>query len=262
MDASVLSPGTVVDRYTVEEVLGVGGMATVWRVRHNDLGSVHALKLLHNRSASVRERLVQEGRVQAVLKHPNLVAVTDLVTLETGDPGLILEYVPGPSLADLLDASPLTLEQIDTLARGILDGVAEAHRSGLVHRDLKPANILLEPSPGTWVPKVTDFGIAKVLAEDERDPGFRTRSGMGMGTPYYMAPEQILDARNVGPAADVFALGVILYELATHQRPFDGDSEHLICTAVLATKFTPPREVRPDLPVGMETAILAALQRE
>ncbi len=262
MDASQLPPGTVIDKYTVEDAIGTGGMAMVWRVRHNDLGSVHALKVLQMRSTAVRERLVQEGRVQAALRHPNLVAVTDLVVLEGGDPGLIMEYVPGPSLADLLEHHRLSLEQADALARGFLDGVAEAHRAGLVHRDLKPGNILLEPSAGTFVPKVADFGIAKVLADGGPSPSIKTRTGMTLGTPHYMAPEQILDASNVGPAADVFALGVILYETATGRRPFDGPSEHAVCTSVLEGEVAPPRAVVPELPETVERAILAALAKD
>jgi len=261
MDASALPPGTVVDRYTVEDVIGFGGMAIVWRVRHNDLGSTHALKVLQTRSPAVRDRLVQEGRLQAALRHPNLVAVTDLVVLEDGDPGLIMELVQGPSLRELLDESPLSLDQSDALASGILAGVAEAHRSGLVHRDLKPANILLEPSSGNYLPKVADFGIAKILADDGGNNAFRTRTGIGLGTPHYMAPEQIEEAKSVGPAADVFALGVILYEMVTHVRPFDGPTQLAVLNAVTIGEFEPAISVCPDLPPGVDEAIRAALQK-
>ncbi|MEN0061090.1 MAG: serine/threonine-protein kinase [Myxococcota bacterium] len=259
MDGSELPAGTVVDRYTVEGVVGYGGMAVVWKVRHNDLGSLHALKVLQTRSRVVRERLVQEGRLQASMRHPNLVAVTDLVVLDGGDPGLIMELVQGPSLRVFLDQGPLTLEQADVIAAGILAGVAEAHRCDLVHRDLKPANILLEPGTGTFVPKVADFGIAKALANDSLDDAFRTRTGAVMGTPHYMAPEQILDSSNVGPQADIFALGVVLYELVTHQRPFDGDTSLAVCNAVTAGLYEPPELHAPELPRSMQEAIRAAL---
>ena len=262
MDASELPPGTVIDdRYVVEDVIGYGGMALVWKVRHRDLGSEHALKVLLTRSPAVRERLVQEGRLQAVLRHPNLVAVTDLVVLDGGDPGLIMEYVQGPSLREILDDGALTLEQADALATGILAGVAEAHRSGLVHRDLKPSNILLEPGNGNYVPKVADFGIAKVLGDDDAGR-FRTRSNTGLGTPHYMAPEQVVNAKDVGQAADIFALGVILYELVTHRRPFEGDSQLAILNAVAEGAYEPPTVARPDLPEAMAKAIEAALRDE
>ena len=259
MDATVLTPGTVIDRYTVEDTIGQGGMAMVWRVRHNELGSVHALKILLMGALAVRDRLVQEGRVQAALRHPNLVAVTDLVVLQGGNPGLIMEYVQGPSLERRLEEGPLSLEQVDVLAEGIFAGVEEAHRHELVHRDLKPANILLEPGDGTYVPKVADFGLAKLL-DDGGGVGRGTRSGSSMGTPQYMAPEQVRDAKNVGPAADIFALGSVLYEMVTHRRPFDGDDLLLIFNSIAAGKYEPPRTYVPSLPTSMESAIVAALQ--
>ena len=259
MDPSTLQQGTVVDRYTVEGLLGQGGMAMVLRVRHNQLGTQHALKVLTLvGSASIRERLVQEGRVQANLRHPNVVAVTDLVTLSDGHPGLIMEMVQGPSLEQLLHPQRLTLQQIDELARGILLGVAEAHRHGLVHRDLKPANILLEPADGTYVPKVADFGLAKILAGDAHSRG--TRTGASMGTPQYMAPEQVRDSKNVGPAADIFALGAILYELITGQRAFDGEDLLAIYNAVAACRYAPIAELAPEAPPRWSRAIEAALQ--
>ncbi|MEN0064547.1 MAG: serine/threonine-protein kinase, partial [Myxococcota bacterium] len=213
--------GDVIDRYAVLGTLGSGGMATVYRVRHTRLGTEHAMKVLHLGSATIRQRLVQEGRVQATLKHPNLVTVTDLVDLEGGAPGVVMELVLGPALDRLLEVAPPDLKQADHLARGILSGVEEAHRHQIIHRDLKPANILLEPKGETVVPKITDFGIAKVLESPE--PGALTRTGLVFGTPQYMSPEQMRNTKSVGPEADVFSLGAILYELVTHRRAFDGD---------------------------------------
>ncbi len=250
-------PGTLVDRYTVEAVLGRGGMAVVYRVRHNQLGTLHALKVLSLAAASVRDRLLQEGKVQAVLRHPNIVAVTDVIEVN-GTPGLVMEYVRGPSLEALLSHKRLTLDQVDEIAAGLLTGVAAAHAKGLIHRDLKPANVMLALSEAGILTKVADFGLAKIL--DAPEGGLhRTRSGVTMGTPAYMAPEQIRDAKNVDVRADVYSLGVMLYELVTGVRPHDGADILEIFTSVAGGTYVPPQERVPDLPERMARAIEAAL---
>ncbi|MCA9495271.1 MAG: serine/threonine protein kinase, partial [Myxococcales bacterium] len=157
-----LAPRTIVDRYRIERLLGRGGMASVYRVRHLELGSLHALKVVDTPNDQMRKRLVQEGRVQARLSHPNVVRVTDVVRVG-GRPGLVLEYVAGPTLGELLRDRKLTLEQVDHIVVGILRGVEVAHGLGFAHRDLKPGNILLAHTPDGVVPKVADFGLAKVL---------------------------------------------------------------------------------------------------
>jgi hypothetical protein len=252
-----LAPGTVVERYTVESVLGSGGMATVYRVRHNQLGSLHAMKALDVPTPQVRRRLLREGRLQSNLRHPNVVAVTDSVEID-GLPALVMEYVRGPSLADFLAACRPSVAQIDELARGILRGVAAAHQAGLVHRDLKPGNILLSMDGGTPVPKVTDFGLAKAL--DAAPGADQTRSGVAMGTPSYMAPEQVRDSASVDHRADLFALGAVLYELLTGRKAFVGSDTFEVFQAVCEGRHTPVDEVVPGLPRRMIAAVEAALQ--
>ncbi|MEZ4323015.1 MAG: serine/threonine-protein kinase [Myxococcota bacterium] len=252
-----LAPGTVVERYTVDGVLGRGGMAVVYRVRHNQLGSAHAMKVLTLPTPSVRKRLLQEGRVQSALRHPNVVAVTDVVDVE-GVPALVMEYVRGPSLSDFLASCRPTRQQADALADGILAGVQAAHAAGLVHRDLKPGNVLLSTAGGVPVPKITDFGLAKVLAE-EGDAATRTRSGIAMGTPAYMAPEQIRDSRGVDHRADLWSLGAILYELVTGERAFVGSDTLELFKAVCDARYVPVRERLPKCPARMAKAIEAAL---
>ncbi|MCB9676880.1 MAG: serine/threonine protein kinase [Alphaproteobacteria bacterium] len=252
-----LAPGTVVERYTVDGVLGRGGMAVVYRVHHNQLGSPHAMKVLTLPTPSVRKRLLQEGRVQSTLRHPNIVAVTDVVDLD-GSPALVMEYVRGPSLSDFLSACRPTRKQADALADGILAGVQAAHAAGLVHRDLKPGNVLLSTAGGVPVPKITDFGLAKLL-DDDSDTATRTRSGVAMGTPAYMAPEQIRDSRTVDHRADLWSLGAILYELVTGERAFVGADTMELFQAVCAAQFVPVRERLPKAPARMVKAIEAAL---
>ena len=133
-------------------------MAEVYRVRHVHLDTQHALKVLTLGGASLTARLMQEGKVQAALRHPNIVAVTDVVMVQ-GSPGLVMEFVHGPPLDELLRTERLPLEQIDAIAWGILEGVGAAHRLKLIHRDLKPANVMMAITGDVLVPKVADFGL-------------------------------------------------------------------------------------------------------
>jgi serine/threonine protein kinase len=215
----MLREGAVVnDRYEVLSLLGEGGLAQVWRVRHLELGSEHALKVLIFRRQRLADRLLLEGRIQAQLKHPNVVAVTDVLRFD-GQVGLLMEFVDGVSLDHYLDRKgQLDLDAALDLFASVLAGVRAAHSAGVLHRDLKPANILLARGPTGVVPKVADFGIAKVV-EGETDL-HATRVGAMMGTPAYLAPEQASDASGIDQRADIFALGAILYEVLTGVRAF------------------------------------------
>ncbi len=255
-----LSTGAIVDRYAIEGKLGSGGMATVYRVRHTELGSLHAMKLLHVTSPAVKQRLRREGQLQASLRHPNIVTVTDIVMLD-GDPGLVMEYVDGPTLEQFLTMHRPNHAQLDALVEGMIRGVAAAHAMGMVHRDLKPANILLARGPQGPIPKIADFGLAKALGETDGG-GSLTRSGQAMGTPYYMAPEQAIDAKNVGAKVDVWALGAILYEMATGRRAFEGEHLPSIFHRVMQASFDPLQTAAPDLPPRMRAAIEGALKAE
>ena len=254
-ERGTLRTGDRVEKYVVEGVLGEGGMACVYQVRHVTLDTIHALKVLTHHHASVRARLLLEGRVQAGLRHANIVAVTDVIELPTGV-GLVLEFVAGASLDELLARKTLSLDQVDQLAEGIFRGVRHAHDCGLVHRDLKPANILLQLEGRRVVPKVADFGLVKSSG------GLgTTRTGVAMGTPRYMSPEQIRDAKSVDARADVFALGAILYELVTGRAAFSPDVDDVleIFNAIADGRYTPAKVLRPDLPARMSDAIDGAL---
>ncbi|TVQ89192.1 MAG: serine/threonine protein kinase [Deltaproteobacteria bacterium] len=255
-----MRPGQVIHgRYEIERTLASGGMATVYVARHIALGSQHAVKLLHLPSPEIRERLLLEGRLQARLRHPNIVVVTDILDVDHA-PALVMELVEGPALDEWLDEHRPTLDEAEKIFMGILAGVDHAHKHGVVHRDLKPANVLLAPMPGGFQPKVADFGIAKVVEEvlEQKSGRLRTRTGLGMGTPCYMAPEQT-HASTVGPAADVFALGAILYELALGRRAFQGESYVDILAAARDGQYDDPADVQPDLPLRVVQAIRGAL---
>lgn len=252
------APGDTVDRFTIEELLGRGGMASVYRVRHSALGSLHALKVLDLPHASIRERLKLEGRLQAQLAHPHIVSVTDMIEVE-GAPGLIMEYVPGSSLDAWLNDHKPDPATIELLFRPILDAIIHAHRYEIVHRDLKPGNVLVQVVDGRLVPKVSDFGLAKLLGDGET--GHKpTRTGFAMGTPGYMAPEQIRSAKHADQRADIFSLGCILYELWCGEPPFRGDSVYDVLVSIEGREYKRPRSLRPEIPDSVERAILACLE--
>ncbi len=255
----MLEPGREVDRYQVQELLGEGGMAEVYLVRHRTLGSLHALKVLKFEMPGLTARLVQEGKVQASLRHPNVVAVTDVIEV-SGKPGLVMEYVSGPTLAQWLASTQPTLEEAEGIFLGILAGVAKAHRIGLVHRDLKPGNVLLEVTDEGLVPKVADFGLVKLL--DEQGGRTRTRSGLPMGTPAYMAPEQVRDAASVDQRADVFALGCILYELVVGLPPYDAADALTIFAKLAKGEYSAAESLVPTLPERFRRAIRGALAHD
>jgi DNA-binding response OmpR family regulator len=252
----LLELGSVIDgRYRLESRLGSGGLASVWRVQHLQLEAPFALKILQVSTDDLRRRLLEEGRIQSRLAHPNLVRVTDTVSLPWGV-GLVMELVEGPDLRTLLDRQRLPPGQALALGAGVLDGVAYAHRKGLIHRDLKPANVLLQPLDGGYVPRVVDFGLAKALRQGG---GGLTRTGMGMGTPGYMAPEQYRDAAHVDARADVFSLGAILYELVTGARPFNGHNLPTLYQQATAGTFMPAEQRDPGLPRGLSELLRRAL---
>ncbi len=255
----VLAAGTLIERYEVMDLIGEGGLARVYRVRHTQLGTIHALKLLTLKRDGLAARLLLEGRIQAQLRHPNIVVVSDVVQYE-GQPGLIIEYVEGPTLDDWLRVNgPPSVDECLRLFAGILAAVRAAHAAGVLHRDLKPANVLLQGKRP--VAKVADFGIAKVAqgAEVAPTPRGQTRAGVAMGTPGYMAPEQFNDAAGVDARADIFALGTILYELLTGQPAFAGDTLLDTLNAVAEGRYRPLPDLNPDVPAHVAAAVAGAV---
>jgi serine/threonine protein kinase len=253
-----LGTGAVLDRYEVTGILGEGGMAVVYTVRHRTLGSEHVLKVLTAQGASLAQRLVDEGRVQATLKHPNIVEVTDVIEVH-GAPGLVMEFVRGPSLDHLLGHERLPFDLVDALAARILAGMAAAHAAGFIHRDLKPANILVATLRGQLVPKIADFGLVKRLDAGEA----RTRTGTTMGTPQYMSPEQI-NGVAIDQRSDIYALGVILYEMCTGTPPFRGDTlgQMLIAHLQQIMPSIDRKLLGPDVPIEIEPIIRKAIAKD
>ncbi len=252
-----LPPGTRVERYRIEHVLGRGAMATVYAVRHTVLGTRHALKVLHRSSPhvrpTIRDRLVREGRLQAQLDPRFVLPVMDVLSVD-GAPGLLMPLVVGCALDELLPDPGFSEGEVLAVFGSMLRAVGCAHARGVIHRDLKPANVLLDENRGRVRVRVADFGLARATLEAE-GTDVTTASGAMMGTPAYAAPEQLTDAATVDHRADLWSLGVMLFELLTGRRPFRALSLRALLAAVQQGDFE-----REAVPVDWRSLIEALLQ--
>jgi serine/threonine-protein kinase len=244
-----------VEGYEVLGVLGHGGMGVVYKAKQRRLGRLVALKMILGAGAgpAERARFRVEAEAVAALQHANVVQVYQTGEAN-GQPFLALELVGGGSLADLLRGGPLPARRAAELVERIAGAVQHAHERGIIHRDLKPANVLLA-SDGT--PKVTDFGLAKLLGDSSQ-----TRTGDVMGTPSYMAPEQATGSKQVGPLADVYALGAILYECLTGRPPFLGASVLETLRQINEHDPVPPSRLNPAVPRDLEVICLKCLEKD
>ncbi len=252
------------ERYVVEEVLGEGAMGLVLGARHRELGQRCAIKVIREDLASDRalvERLQREARAAARLKSHHAVKVYDVGGLASGVPYIVMEYLEGVDLKDYL-AARKTLQVVEAveIVLQACDAIGEAHALGIVHRDLKPANMFITVTPsGSLCIKVVDFGIAKV--PEPVGPEL-TASQVIMGTPVYMAPEQIASSRRVDGRADIWSLGVVLYKLLTGRLPFSKREGMEILVAVLTEQPVNPSVHKADLPSELASVILKCLERD
>jgi serine/threonine protein kinase len=262
--------GTVLEgRYELVEKLGEGGVGWVYRALHLRLKTEVAIKMLqapYDNHESLRPRFEREARALANLRHPNIVTLTDY-SVADGRPYLVMELLEGQTLADRLEDGPVSEERARRIVRQVLDALIYAHGRGFAHRDLKPSNIFLVelPTDPDWV-KILDFGFVKLLGSAELEKhATLTRSGMAFGTPAYMCPEQATGGRT-DPRADLYAIGVVLFEMLAGRRPFVGEVPEVI-RAHLTEPVPPisigglPIEATPELHTFLELA-LAKLPNE
>jgi serine/threonine protein kinase len=279
----VLPPGLSEPRavqvpgYAILGELGRGGMGIVYKARQIKLSRIVALKMIlagQHTGAVELARFRTEAEAIARLQHPHIVQVYEVGECQ-GRPFLALEYVDGESLARRCNGTPMPAHQAAELTATLARAVQHAHERGVVHRDLKPGNVLLAFSRGSEnraeaarfseprlnegaVPKIADFGLAKRLDADSGN----TRTGEVMGTPSYMAPEQAAGKKDVGPAADVYALGAILYELLTGRPPFKGTTVLETIEQVLTQEPVPPSLLQAKVPRDLDIVCLKCLQKE
>lgn len=256
--------GTVLaGKYRVKSLLARGGMGLVFTGEHTWTGRSVAIKLLppsHVGGVASAERFLREGRAATTLRHPHVVEVLDMGQADDGALFMALELLEGTDLERVRDAlGPLDARTVVSLLTPIVDALATVHERGFVHRDLKPSNVFLAALPdGRVVPKLLDFGITKAL-EGEASA---TATGIIVGTPHYMAPEQASGEGDVGPPADVWALGVVLYQLLSGCFPYDAGSPTAILIAILQTTHRPLRDVAPSTPPAVADAVERLLARD
>jgi serine/threonine-protein kinase len=255
--------GKQVGNYQIRHKLGEGGMGSVYLAEHPRIGKKVALKILHaefTANQDVTTRFFNEARAVNDIGHPNIVDIMDFGQIEGGSVYFIMEFLQGRSLAQVIrDEAPLAPDRALAISLQIADALAASHRHRIVHRDLKPDNIILQPRGSqTDFVKVLDFGIAKLTGDQ---PGsHRTRTGIVMGTPAYMSPEQCEGKGQVDHRTDVYALGIVLYEMLTGQVPFQGEGYGEVLVQHLTAVPQRPSTLR-LMPAHIEAVCLKALEK-
>ena len=266
----VATAGEVIaGKYRIEREIGRGGMGLVLLATHVDLEQPVAVKVLHDDAAYDADaiaRFIREARAAGKIQSDHVARVMDTGVLPEGGAYIVMELLDGKDLADVLrDEGPLDVEVAVGHLLEACDGVAAAHAVGIVHRDLKPANLFLAKKPDdVSIVKVLDFGVSKILATPNapRSPSTLTQSGQIFGSPSYMAPEQLRSATDVDARADIWSLGVVLYELITGRLPFPTRSMADMMAAIVRDPPLPLAQVLPDAPDALEDIVARCLEKE
>jgi serine/threonine-protein kinase len=264
----VPEPGeTVAAKYRVVRVVASGGMGVVVEAEHEALGQRVAIKFLlpeAGQQPELVERFLREARAAARLQSDHVVRVFDIGTDQAGVPFMVMELLTGADLGDELEAhGRLPVSEAVGYVVEALDAIIEAHAAGIVHRDLKPSNLFLVSKPdGSRRVKVLDFGISKVSAANRAPDAALTSTKSMLGSPGYMSPEQVRSTKSVDPRTDVWALGVILYELLSGEPAFAGETLGDIFAKIREEDLPPIRTIRPDVPDALSDVLVHALQRD
>ena len=251
---------TIAGKYRVLKKLGAGGMGAVYLAEQMTVGRKVALKVLHREFATDEEftkRFHQEARLAASLNHRHVITIHDFDQADDGSLFIAMEYVEGNNLKSLIHEGPLNLGQSLRLARQIAEGLSAAHRSGVIHRDIKPENIMIVQGPEEV--KLMDFGISRL--RDAETVARLTRPGMIMGTPAYMAPEQI-EGREVNEKTDIYAFGVVLFEMLSGASPFKAPTPTALLMKHINELPVPLRKLRADVPTAVERLVMQALEKK
>jgi serine/threonine protein kinase len=262
--SSPVAPGDlIVGKYQIERVLGTGGMGVVVAAHHIHLDERVAIKFLFadvaRKGGDPVARFLREGRAAAKIRSEHVARVTDVGALLDGSPYLVMEYLEGKDLQSVLEESgPLPLDEVLDYVLQASEAIAEAHSLGIVHRDLKPANLFLaRRADGSPCIKVLDFGISKMTGTGHD----MTRTRATLGSPLYMSPEQLVSSGDVDARADLWSLGVILYELLTGTLPFNAETLPQLVAQVLQSPATPLHALLPGVPEAVDVAVMRCLQK-
>ncbi|HTQ48774.1 MAG TPA: serine/threonine-protein kinase [Polyangiaceae bacterium] len=253
-------------KYRVERIIGSGGMGVVVAARHEQLDQLVALKFVRDEALGNQDavqRFLREARAAVKLRSEHAAKVLDVGTLESGAPYMVMEFLEGRDLGQVLaEQGPIGVEAAAEWLVQTCEAVAEAHAAGIVHRDLKPQNLFLARSVGgASKVKVLDFGVSKSMTTSDGAGGLTQTRSM-LGSPLYMSPEQMRSSRDVDARSDVWALGVVLYELLTRRWPFEAESMPELCLKVVTDPPTPIAQHRSDLPPAMVQIIDRCLQKD
>lgn len=263
-DSVSFAPGTIVGgKYALKRKIAQGGMGTVLLATHILLDQLVAIKVLRediDHSPHATERLLREARALARLHGPHVARVLDVDATEGAPPFLVMEYLQGEDLSSVLKRTgPMRVSVATDYMLQACEALAEAHASGIIHRDIKPSNLFLAQLPdGSHSVKVLDFGISKLMTEAVPI----TRSASVLGSPPYMAPEQMRSTRDVDARGDIWSLGVVLFEFLTRQVPYPGNCVFEVCAAILESKPVCPSSICSDIPAELDAVIIKCLQRE
>lgn len=256
-------PVTRIGAYELLGDLGAGGMSRIYRARDTRLNRDVAVKVLSDdlvRDADAVERFLREARAASALNHPNIVTIFDAGEL-AGQQFIVMELVKGKTLRSIIIEEHHALDALPGITTQIARALAAAHEAGIVHRDIKPENIMVRDDGYV---KVVDFGVARLLPaslDAEGSSSMQTKTGLILGTPRYMSPEQV-GGDGIGAASDIFSLGVVLYEWATGHHPFQAESVVKTLFAIMSQQAVAPSHLNPEVPARLEALILEMLDKD
>jgi eukaryotic-like serine/threonine-protein kinase len=260
----MIDVGSTVGNYVVRSLLGEGGMGRVWLAEHPLIGRKMAVKVIHPdfaRNPEALSRFFTEALAATRIGHSAIVDIVDYGQTAEGEGYFVMELLTGDSLHQAMAKRRFTIPEIVEIGYQLADGVAAAHTAGILHRDLKPENIYVLPRSNGIQVKILDFGLAKLTAGDT-EVGHKTRLGAVMGTPCYMAPEQCAGHGNLDGRVDVYAVGVILYEMITGVRPFDGDNFTQILLKHMMEPPPPIAPLAPECPEWLDQTVMQLLAKD